>query len=395
MQSSTTPSHTSEGIVRDGFEPVREVFDDLCARRPDARSWLSVYWRGEEVVRLTGSLNAPECADFSGVFSASKGISGIAFARLVGEADIDLEAPVRRYWPQFAAKGKSAVTVSQLLSHQSGLVGVPGGLTIGELCDSELAAEKLAATAPRWRPGSAHGYHAVTIGVFVEELFRRVAGVSLQEYYEHEIRRPRDIDFYLGLPESLEDRYRPMVPPPDAPTRRAEPTFDSPVEDDLRHLAFHNRLITAESHMTPVLPNNVEVRRAGVSAVGGVGSAAGLARAYAAAISDVGGPALLSPEVRERVAQLQVDGPDLVTGVRTSFAVVFKKPSAYVPFGSYDAFGHTGAGGTFAYADPLYDLALGWTTSPMTGPVGEDRSAALAVSLETRRCVRHLTASGH
>ena len=154
----------STGTVRPGFEAVRNQFDAYLLAGPAYSAQLSVYWNGDLVVDLVGG---PDLAGDSvtGVFSASKGISALVIAMLVRDGQLDLDEPVARYWPEFAAAGKAAVTVRQLLSHQAGLVGLPGGIRFEELRDSAVAAARLAEAFPDWHPGTSFGYHALTIGV--------------------------------------------------------------------------------------------------------------------------------------------------------------------------------------------------------------------------------------
>src|SRR5882724_12699573 len=199
------------GAVSAGFEPVRDQFEAYLSADPSYSAQLSVYHGGEQVVDLAGG---PHLAadSLTGLFSASKGIAAIAFATLIDEGQIALDRPVAAYWPEFAANGKETIAVRQLLSHTAGLLGVPGGFRDEEVLASGAAAARLAAEPPIWRPGVAVGYHGLTMGIFMEELTRRVTGGSLQELYESRIRLPRDIDVYLGLPEVEESRFVPVRP---------------------------------------------------------------------------------------------------------------------------------------------------------------------------------------
>jgi CubicO group peptidase (beta-lactamase class C family) len=214
---------------------VREAFETQLLADSSHSAQLAVYWRDEPVVDLVGGPEL-DAESITGVFSVTKGAAALALGTQVRSGAIDLDERVGHYWPEFAQRGKGEVTVRQLLSHQAGLVSVDGGLTTAEVLDSRQAAAKLAAQRPAWRPGSTFGYHGVTIGIFMEELLRRVTGVTLQELYASEVRAPRQIDFHVGLPESEERRYRPLLLPA---TAQGEPSDEEwGIEDGLTSMIY-------------------------------------------------------------------------------------------------------------------------------------------------------------
>jgi CubicO group peptidase (beta-lactamase class C family) len=373
-----------EGDVDDRFEPVRQALAELLAADPGYSAQLCVYWRGDQVVDLAGG-PAMSRDSLTAAFSASKGISAMCIALLVERGELDLDAAVTRYWPEFGRAGKDSIRVRELLSHQAGLLAPPGGLSLDGLL-TPSGAEALAAMRPLWRPGTAHGYHAFTIGVFMEELVRRITVGSLQRLYREEIARRWDLDFFLGLPAHALARWQPVEPQRPsreqiaaAPARAMEP-------DGLGALAVTLAGFEGEVHELVNLP---AVREAGPAAAGGVGSARGLARAYAACIMDLGGGRLLGEDTVERMAQQQVWGPDLVLGRTTGFAAVYMKPDPLMPWASHRGFGHDGAGGALGFADPMYDLAFGYMTQPMSYPGGADRRA-IALSQLVRRTIASL-----
>jgi len=360
----------TSGLVAPGFEAVAELFGRYLAEDPEYSAQLAAYHRGVKVLDLSGGPHiSPDSV--TGVFSCSKGMAGLVIALLVQDGLLDLDAEVVKYWPEFGAQGKSGITVVQLLSHQAGLLGVEGGLSLEECNHSELAAAKLAALPPLWKPGAAFGYHALTIGVFMEELCRRITGSTLQEIFEARIRAVTGADFFLGLPESEEPRYA---------TLRWVSDPERPWTDPAGHFGLAANAVTAE---ILDLPNIREVRAAGLSSVAGVANAEGMARVYAAALTGLEGnpglagsgaagaegaggsgrPAvapLLSEETIRAVSAEQVFGIDRVFGDTSCFATVFMKSHARMPFGSYRAFGHDGAGGALGYADPVYGLGFGY-----------------------------------
>jgi CubicO group peptidase (beta-lactamase class C family) len=376
----------SGGTVSAGFEAVRNQFDAYLLADPAYSAQLSVYWDGELVVDLTGGADLAEDS-VTGVFSVSKGISALVIATLVRDGRLGLDERVATYWPEFAACGKQAVTVRQLLSHQAGLVGLPGGLTFPELRDSEVAAARLAETVPSWYPGSDFGYHGITIGVFMEELTRRIAGRTLQEVYESEIRSPHDIDFYLGMPAAAEPRFREVLPMVTTSEQQAEIDRRAAAPDGIMALAFNSPVRGPSVLESPISPNLREVRAAGPAAVGGIGSARGLAKAYATAIGAAGQPALLDADTIAQVTQQQVRGLDRVLNKTMCFGIVFMKAHQEVEFGSYRAFGHDGAGGGLAFADPVYGMGFGYIPMPIQFPGAADPKA-VHLSQLVRYCIR-------
>lgn len=373
----------STGTAERGFEAVRHRLDAYLLDDASFSAQLAVYWKGRLVVDLVGGADL-DTDSITGVFSASKGVAGIVVAALVQRGDLDLDAPVVTYWPEFGARGKKDVTVRQLLSHRAGVLGIDEGFGRHEIFDSSLAAAKLADARPQWLPGSAFGYHGLTIGVFMEELVRRVTGSTLQTFYEREIRAPRRLDFYLGLPEAEEPRFRELLPLRATAAQQAAMDQRSHAVDTLTSLSY-NTLRTTDLPLAGALsPNTRDVRAAGPVAVGGIGSARGLAAVYDAAATAV--DPLLTAETIEVFGQQQSWGTDRVLNAQMCFGVVFMKPQDRMEFGSYRAFGHDGAGGAIGFADPMYDLAFGYIPMPMQYPGGADPKA-IVLSQIVRSCI--------
>lgn len=348
---------------------------------PGYSGQLAIYQSGNLVLDMSVG---PDCTPetMTGVFSCSKGAGAVVLALLVQQGLLDLEAPVALYWPEFAAAGKSAITVAQLLSHQAGLPGVEGGFTQEELVDSRLAATILAATPPLWTAPGTHCYHALTMGVFMEELARRCAQESLQEIFEHRIRAPHDIDFYLGLPESQEPRFRPVLK---GPSGNGE-TFIDPFSS--MGLAMNStggfEGPAGRSFEVMDVPNVRAIREAGLASIGGVANARGVAKLYAVATTgfvdeagDMHAP-LLTSEVITVMSKDRVFGLDRSHGYPGAFGTGFMKAHAGNDFGSARAFGHDGANAALGYADPAYSLALGYVPARAeangTGSRGRDIS---------------------
>ncbi|WP_431229796.1 serine hydrolase domain-containing protein [Paenarthrobacter nicotinovorans] len=352
-------------MVAPGFESVAELFGRFLAQDPEYSAQVAAYHRGVKVLDLSGGPHIrPDSV--TGVFSCSKGMAGLVMALLVQDGQLDLDAEVVKYWPEFGVEGKASITVAQLLSHQAGLLGPEGGLTLDEVNNSVLAAARLAALPPLWKPGAAFGYHALSIGIFMEELCRRITGSTLQELFERRIRAVTGAHFYLGLPESEESRFAPF-------RWAADPSW--PWVDPASHFG-----LAANAAVGDILdlPNIREVRAAGLSSAAGVSSADGMARIYAAASTGLagepgqalGGQALaggqtavaplLAEETIRAVTTEQVFGIDRVFGETGCFGTVFMKSHSRMPFGSYRAFGHDGASASLGFADPVYELGFGY-----------------------------------
>jgi CubicO group peptidase (beta-lactamase class C family) len=382
-QGDAAPRRGSTGFVAPGFEAVQDRFDSYLTGEATYSAQIAVYWRGDLVVDLVGG-DDMDADSLTSVFSVSKGAGAVTISTLVESGDLDLDERVARYWPEFAQNGKDRVLVRQLLSHQAGLLGVDDGLSLEDFLHSELAAEKLARERPLWEPGSAFGYHGLTIGVFMEELVRRVTGGTLQSLYEEQVRGPRGIDFFLGLPESEDERYRDVLPMAPTPAQTAELAARALPPDGMTMLMFNSVERVPEPVRADLSANQRTVRAGGPSAFGGVASARGLARLYAAVLGKVEAP-FLSSETNTRMAQQQSWGLDRCFGDEHCFGTVYMRPTPRVPFGSYRAFGHDGAGGGLGYADPLHDLAFGYIPARMSFPGGVDPKA-VQLSAIARHC---------
>ncbi|UUL75302.1 beta-lactamase family protein [Pseudarthrobacter sp. Fe7] len=368
--------HTSLGFVAPGYQTVLALFESFLTEDPRYSAQLAVYHNGVPVLRLTGGPDmAPET--LTGAYSCSKGVAAMVIALLVQDGVLDLDQTVAHYWPEFAVHGKDRLFVREALSHQAGLLGVDGGFALDEFTTSAAAA-RLAATAPAWEPGRQFGYHALTIGILMEELCRRTTGEALQDIYDQKIRKPQDVDFFLGLPADLEPRYRDVL------------YEDDPGSGWLDPLSLEGLNGNAPVSTIMELPNIRSVRAAGMSAAGGVGSAEGLARLYAAATTGVEGTGpFLTAQTVETITREQVWGLDRSSGLDNAFAVVFMKPHPSRNFGSHRAFGHEGANAALGFADPSYGLGFGYV--PRRQEEGRTQGRAHRLAAEVRRSTAGLS----
>ena len=358
---TTATTAAPQGTVAEGFESVRDEFVAVAAAEGgDFSAQLAAYRHGIQVVDLwTGP--SPFAGDsLLGAYSASKGAAHLVVALLVQDGVLDLDQKVSHYWPEFAVHGKQDITLRELLAHRAGLIGPDSGLTLEELADEHIVAERLGAQRPYWRPGTAFGYHALVIGALSNEVVRRVTGRSIQEHFAERVRDARSVDFHLGLPHDQEHRFvqaQPMLPTPERLTALAA---GATAPNSLPSIAFNRH--QPQSPQVWELPNFEAVRSKGATSFGGVATARGLARMYAAAISPLdGAPPLLSPDTAATFAQIQSIGHDLVLRAHKAFAVGFHATSEYYPSLGQGSFGHSGAGGQQAFADPRNAIAYGYT----------------------------------
>jgi CubicO group peptidase (beta-lactamase class C family) len=307
------------------------------------------------------------------IMSSTKGMTSLCAHILEDRGELDLDAPVTRYWPEFGQAGKSATTVRQLLSHQSGAIGVPGA---DELLswdgrgwkESEAIAAAIAGGEPAWEPGTRHGYHGVTFGWLVGELVRRVSGQSLGTFFEAEVAGPLGVACSIGTPASLIGSVATVIDFPVKPGKESALRAIDPASKSGRSvLAGAHGSMFADEHGRPRFAdfmNNPEVLAAEIGALGATATARALARTYAA-LAD--GEELVSRASVERFRAEQVCGRDAVMGVPTRWAVGYSlEPPALVSgappmHGPNDgAFGHMGAGGQIGFADPSAGVAVGF-----------------------------------
>ncbi|MFD0003424.1 serine hydrolase domain-containing protein [Streptomyces sp. NPDC127178] len=358
------------GTVVDGFERVREEFAAFVSGElPDYEGQLCAYVHGRRVVDLWAGEGC-EADSLYGVFSSSKGAAHLVVALLIQEGTLEPDRKVTYYWPEFGAEGKGSLTLRDLLAHRAGLVGLDAGFTDDELADDRAIAERLADQRPFWRPGTAFGYHALVVGALTGEVVRRATGRTLQEVYEERVRAPYGLGFHLGLPADLDHRYRSVQPM--APTPEQQAVLDSVPQGPhtLSSIAF-NTHVTEPGGLADY-PNSRTVRAKGPASAGGVASARGLAGMYAAAISELDErPPLLKPDTVAEVGQIHSTGYDLVARAHKSYALGFQATAdTWYPFLGAGTFGHSGAGGSQAFADPRSGLTYGYTRRRCAFPGG-------------------------
>jgi CubicO group peptidase (beta-lactamase class C family) len=341
------------GFVARGFEPVRSAF--AAAQAQDrGGAQLCIYRKDEIVVDLWAGRDLvndrPYAADtLTVLMSCTKAAVALCAHLLAQRGRLDLDSAVANYWPEFAANGKDDVRVSHLLAHSSGLFGFDpqSGIDARATLDWQACRKALEHMSPIWPPGSAYLYHFITFGVLVGEVVRRVAGKSID-------------DMWLGnLPEQHEQRVAPHIRSNAAFTEdQLTATFRAMGMDVgsrvLRTLI--DTMVTTEGLIE--LLNTRHGHVAVVPAANAIANARSLARMYAACIGEIDGVRLLTAETVERARQPQTDNlngpPPLLirTGAPQRFGLGFELPRSTLPMAGAGSFGHPGAGGRYAFANP-------------------------------------------
>ncbi|POX65335.1 esterase [Streptomyces sp. Ru62] len=379
------------GTVAEGFEPVREAFAANFTLLGERGAAVAVYRDGHRVVNLwAGTRDVDGTAPWQPgtaqiVRSATKGVAAAALLLLHQRGELDLDAPVGTYWPEYKAAGKEHTRVRDLLAHRAGVPVLDRPLTPAEATDPDLGAAAVAAQAPVWEPGTDHGYHAQTYSWLTGELLRRVTGRPAGDWIADEIARPVGADLWLGLPESEHARVG-RVGPVDAPetagglkTRPKRAVAEAYADpDSLTRRAF--------AAITP-LPdeNDPGYRAAALPASNGIATADGLARFYASLIGEVdGGTRLFTPQTTELARTEQSAGPDRVLVVGTRFGLGHMLHGAASPLLTPGSFGHPGRGGALGFADPDTGIAFGYVTNGFRQSVTADpRAQALVRAVRT------------
>ena len=342
------------------FDPLRELFAAKLESGEDLGASLAVNIDGEMVVDLWGgwadeARTAPWTENtIANVFSTTKTMTALAALVLVDRGELDLDATVAKYWPEFAARGKAGIKVRQLLSHTSGVSGWDQPITLEDLYDWDKSTALLAAQAPWWEPGTASGYHMLNYGHLIGEVIRRITGQRLGEFLAAQVAGPLGADFHIGLPPSEFHRVANVVPPPPKEVElpgtpdRAGVTMPDLPQLDPNSVAFKT---WTNPTMRPLHECSCTERwrRADIGAANGHGNARSVARLQSAVAcgGEVDGVRLLSPPTIDRIFEVQSDGIDLVMGIPFKFGVGY----SLSPEGRVCAWGGTGGSTVIIDAD--------------------------------------------
>jgi CubicO group peptidase (beta-lactamase class C family) len=373
-----TQSHDPDvtGFAAPGFEPVRQAFERNFTEFGEVGASCAVYVDGDKKVDLWGGVadlatERPWAEDTVGlVYSVTKGATAILCNLLAERGELDLDAPVARYWPEFAVNGKSGIPVRMILDHQAGLPALEERLPLREILADGVAAGALAKQTPLWSPGSSFGYHALTFGWLLEEIVQRATGRSIRDLMATEVARPLSVDFSIGLPDEQRHRVATLV---------NGPVPSASLSDLFTRVLTTNGVLPAPDADTW---NDPAVRRAVLPAANGFTNARSVARLYASCVGEVDGFRLLGEEAVADATAEQSVGQDRVTALNGRFGTGFMLPTTGTPMLSETSFGHEGVGGALGFADRGARMGFGYVPNLlMPGLSGDPRVLGLLTAL--------------
>lgn len=369
-----------DGLVAPGFEEVSAEFERNFANRGEIGAAVAAYWHGEKVVDLWGGHRTPDGDDrwkadtMVVVMSSTKGMSAMALAVANARGWLDYDAPITRYWPEFAQNGKASVTVRQLLGHEAGLILLDEELTIKKLRDLDYMAGMLARQKPAWPPGTRHGYHTMSIGLYMQELIRRTdpRHRTLGRFFHEEIAEPLGVEFYIGLPPEIPDERLAVVK--GMSRARALMALRKTPPVLIKKMLMPGSMLRRSMLLSDLDMNERSALEIELPAGNGVGTARSMARAYSA-FAEGGAELGITPETFARVTKPppRSGRRDELLGVESYFSLGFLRPGPEVMFGTSErAFGSPGAGGSFAFADPDAHLGFAYVMNRLDFYLADD-----------------------
>jgi CubicO group peptidase (beta-lactamase class C family) len=373
---------TAHGFTSDKFAALRSVFEGNFTSGADIGASVSVRVKDQTVVDLwSGFADAAQTRPWAedtivNVYSTTKTMTALTALLLADRGLIDFNAPVAKYWPEFAAGGKSRVTVAQIMSHSSGLSGWREPVTKQDLYDWERAVELLAAQEPFWEPGSATGYHAVTMGFLVGEVVRRVSGKTMGTVFREEIAEPLGADFWIGLPPSEDDRVAELIPPP--PGQQLDGNLDA--LNEIQKNWIINPLFSVDDTRTRGW------RGAELGASNGHGNARSIALVHTVLANGgvANGKRIMSEAGCRKALELQKDGTDVILGTPLRMALGFGLAGELMPFLNKSTMFWGGYGGSIAIIDMENRMSFGYAMNKMAGTTtGDMRALGLAMAMWT------------
>jgi CubicO group peptidase (beta-lactamase class C family) len=368
-----------QGFVHDGYEKVRDTFEENLTSGADIGASFCATKDGETVVDLWGGYADPAKTrpwvkdTIVNVYSTTKTMTALTALLLADRGKLDFNAPVARYWPEFAANGKERIKVSHLMSHSAGLSGWKEKITKDDLYDWEKATSLLAAQAPFWEPGTAPGYHAMTQGYLVGEVIRRIDGRTVGTVFREEIAEPLGADFHIGLPASEDVRVAELLPPPPGDAVGDQPNMNELV----RNMSTNPGVDVAETKTRAW-------RGAEIPAAGGTGNARSIAEVHAILANGgvAKGKRFMSEAGCRKALELQIEGRDKIMDVPARFGMGFGLSGGLIPLPNASSMFWGGYGGSLAIIDMDAKTSFGYAMNRMVGTTtGDLRAFGLAMAM--------------
>lgn len=368
----------SSGFTQDRFASVRQAFEANFENGSDTGASFCATIEGETVVDLWGGFadvgrTRPWLTDtIVNVYSTTKTMTALTALLVADRGELDFDAPVKRYWPEFAANGKDNVKVSHLMSHSAGLSGWNEPVTKDDLYDWEKVTSLLAAQAPFWEPGTAPGYHALTQGYLVGEVVRRITGKSVGTVFREEIAGPLGADFHMGLPASEDQRVADLIPPP------AGTTIADTAQTELSRNMSNNPGVDVAETRKRVW------RGAEIPAAGGTGNARSVAEIHVILANGgvARGKRFLSEAGCRKALEPQIEGTDLILGAPVRYGMGFGLPSAMIPLPNPNTLFWGGYGGSLVIIDMDARGTLAYAMNRMAPTTtGDMRAYGLAMAV--------------
>lgn len=361
------------GVCPDRFAGVREAFAANFESGQELGARFCLVEAGEVAVDLWGGFADRQRTrpfderTLTAVFSTTKAVASLLIARLVDAGKLDYGQRVAEVWPQFGQAGKQDVTVEQVMSHQAGLSGFPDEMDPALWFDWDAVCAKLAAMAPLWPPGGASGYHPITFGYLAGEIFRRVDGRTMGTALREDLAGPFDLDLWIGLPDAEHGRVADLQRPNGLP--------------DFGEINAATKAAFLTPWSSPGGRGQAEWRRIEIPSANGHATAPALARLMGALANDgwLDGETILSPALIAEASRERIRGQDLVLPFVMSWGAGFMRNSAVKVWGPGEAtFGHSGWGGSCAFADPQTRLAGAYVMNKQsTDLIGDARARRL------------------
>ncbi|GAT74569.1 serine hydrolase domain-containing protein [Microbacterium hydrocarbonoxydans] len=372
-----------KGTADAGYGRVTDAFTRAFEGREGMGAALTILVDGKPVVDVWGGQAAPGRAwtddTASVIFSCTKGLMSLLLAQCVERGELGYDDLVAEHWPEYARGGKEGTRIRHLLAHRAGVPALREPLSRDDLTDFARVTAAIERAEPFWAPGTAYAYHPITHGWLVGEIVRRVTGLSVQDAFARALAEPLGVDAWIGIPEHVEERVATMA------------IGASLADATARLLADENPWPARGMTLGGALPaalvgpdegfNDPVVRRAIIPGAGGIATARALATIWSAAVTETGGRRLIGDEVRRAATSVQSAGEPFfpAPGPWPAWGMGFQLDSEARRYVTPQGFGHDGAGGQVAFAEPEAKVGFAFLTNAMEA--GDDRATAIVDAL--------------